>query len=213
MKKITFISLIAAVTLTACGNDGKQNEQAIKQAIENYNATHPLCMAVIPAVESGVTNVLGSDLVRFVKMDGNGKRVNTQAVKQMSVLTNAGLYKKRKDEKSPEIGKKAWVSVYELTEKGKKFTQGEMGNRELCVGSLSVQKVEWFSEPTADNGLTISRVSYQGKYRLHKWAEKALSLGNASVYKNLSQPTTQQAAVVKTNKGWIDIREVKNSEQ
>lgn len=212
MKKWVFISLFAAVTLTACGNDSKQNDKAIKKAIEDYNNAHPLCMAVIPAVESGVTNVLGSDMVRFVKVDGNGKRINSQAVKQMGVLTKAGIYKKRKDEKSPENGKKAWVASYELTEKGRQFTRGEMGSRQLCVGNLSVQNIQWFSDPTADNGLTVSRVSYQGKYRLHKWAEKTLAAGSSSVYQNLSQPSVSQAVVVKTNKGWIDLREVKRSE-
>ncbi|MBR7002905.1 MAG: hypothetical protein IKI11_09630 [Neisseriaceae bacterium] len=211
MKKMIFISLLAAVTLTACGNDGKQSDKAIKKAIEDYNNAHPLCMAVIPAIDSGVTNVLGSDTVRFTKIDVNGKRINTKAVKQMTALTKAGLYKKHKDEKRPDLGKKVWVSSYELTPKGRQFVRGEMNNRELCVGNLSVQNIQWFSAPTADNGLTVSRVSYQGKYRLHKWAEKVLADSSSQLHQNLSQPVVSQAVVVQTNKGWIDLREVKSN--
>ena len=212
MKKTLTLLLSSTLLLSACGASSQYDDKHIKQAIEDYNSTHPLCMAVIPAVESGMTNVLGSDVVRFVKVDGKGKRVNTDAVKQMTALTNAGLYKKQKDEKDNNIGKKSWVAVYHLTEKGQKFTDNTMGTRHLCVGTLAVQDVKWFSEPTADRGVTITHVAYQGKYHLYKWAEKVLTHGNSSLYKNLSQPIQSQTVLVKTNKGWIDARATQSAQ-
>ena len=212
MKKIISISLIAALALTACGNNNKAQDKTIKKAIEDYHAAHPLCMALPPAIDNGLTNVLGNDSVRFLKTDANGKRINTTAVKQMSILTSAGIYKKGKDIKQPEIGKKAWLAVYDLTEKGKQYTRNEQGNHALCIGTLSVKEIKWYSDPTADNGVTVTRVAYQGKYRLHKWAEKILQLGNAKLHSDLGKITEAQAVLVKTNKGWIDKRELKNNE-
>ncbi|MBQ9259179.1 MAG: hypothetical protein IJ187_04945 [Neisseriaceae bacterium] len=207
MNKTLTLLFAATLLLSACGGSSQYNDKQMKKAIEDYNHAHPLCMPVIPAIDSGVANVLGSDTVRFLKTDTNGKRVNSNAVKQMTALTKAGLYKKQKDEKDEKMGKKAWVAVYQLTKKGEQFIDNTMGNRALCIGTLRVQDIQWFSEPTADRGLTVTRVAYHGKYQLHKWAEKALAFGQNNVYQNLSQPIQSQAMLVKTNKGWVDIRE------
>ena len=209
MKKIISVCLLATLTLTAChNNDSKQDEKRILQAINAHHSEHPLCMVLPPAIDNGVTQMLGSDTVRFMKTDGTGKRINTNAVKQMSVLTKAGIYRKRRDEKNPSLGKKAWFEIYELTEKGTQFITGNTNNRQLCIGSLTANNIQWYSQPTADNGLTVSRVSYQGRYHLHKWASKLLKIGNPQLLHNLSQPSEMQAVVIKTNKGWIDKREI-----
>lgn len=211
MKKTITLLTVSALVLTACGGNKTQDDKQILKAIDTYHSQNPLCMAMPPAIDSGTANVLGSETVRFLKTDANGKRMNSNAVKQMSVLTKAGMYRQRKDEKSPDIGKKAWVAVYELTDKGAKFTTGNWGNRQLCLGTLMVADIDWYSQPTADKGLTVSRVSYHGKYRLHKWANKLLKASNnPQLEHDLTQPAPMQAVVVKTNKGWIDMREVED---
>lgn len=207
MNKNIALLTLSLCLLTACHK--QQDEKQILQAINAYHSNHPLCMALPPAIDNGVTHILGSETVRFLKTDADGKRINTNAIKQMTTLTKAGIYRKRKDEKNPEIGKKAWSAVYELTEKGAKFTTGEVGNRQLCLGSMTANKVQWYSEPTADQGLTVSRVSYQGTYHLHKWAKQLLHTSNPKLLENLSHSSDLQATVMKTNKGWIDVREVK----
>lgn len=196
MKKILPIIAISML-ITACSGNQKANENNFKQAIRKYETQHPLCLAMPLAVDN--ENIfLGQPIIRIE----HSKTLDKNTIRQMEVLNKADIYKKQKSEKINGNH----VSVYKLTDKGAKYA--DKTRPLLCVANLNVERIKWFSQPTADNGLYVSHVSFSGKYKLHSWADKLLKINNDDTYKLLQQPVDAQTVLVLTNKGWIDNREV-----
>ena len=77
----------------------------------------------------------------------------------------------------------------------------------FCVGKQKIGKINWFTTPTPDNGLTVSEVSYQVELKPEKWADKLIKASEGK-WKRLKEPYNENTTLVQTNKGWRDIREM-----
>ena len=70
-----------------------------------------------------------------------------------------------------------------------------------------MEKINWYTEPTPANGVTLSKVSYEAEFKPEKWAEKLLEKGGEQ-WPQIDRTRTQTATLVQTNQGWRDIREL-----
>ncbi len=207
MKHARLALLLTATTLlAACSGSQKASDSNFKKAISAYNQSHPLCLPISPATDDMSGGVIGQETVRIVRTDAAGKPTNKNALKQMGILDKEGVYDQQKDEEAD--GYKSYYAVFTLTDKGKKYFVGPANNPHLCIGTTRVKKINWFSLPTGDNGLTVSHVSYRGQHDLHKWAKKLLQAGNPEVIDSLDEEINMQSTLVLTNKGWLDSREL-----
>ncbi|MDO5685966.1 MAG: hypothetical protein Q4G42_01000 [Neisseria sp.] len=205
MIKRLFLLSCTALLLAACSDNQQASDANLKSAIDAYNQAHPLCLPMSPMGEGFRGGVFGDPSIRIVRADLNGKSINKQALKQMEVLEKEGVYDRQKDEAGSA---KARVAVFTLSDKGKGYFTGSATNPQLCIGTTRVKKIQWFSQPTAHNGLTVSRVAYEGEYELHKWAKKLLKAADSETPISLNQTVSAQTTLVQTNKGWLDIREL-----
>ena len=61
--------------------------------------------------------------MKLVKRQDNGKRANLTAIDQMEVLTDAGLYRRDKEQREGEGDNAVRYMVYSLTQKGENTFQ------------------------------------------------------------------------------------------
>ncbi|MCS4533750.1 hypothetical protein [Neisseria montereyensis] len=214
-KQIFTVSAVsAALLLSACSDNNGASNRAFEKAINRYAEQQRICVPLTFNVQnSGITNnrvVVGAPQIRIVERNADGKRVNKQVLDQIDVLDDEGFYRKRTTETmaAPNGSGDVKVAVYELTDKGKKQIRRGRMRPLMCVGKQKVVKVNWFTEPTASNGLTISKVSYEVKVDAEKWAEKMLEKGGRP-WDHPDMSRTMTATMVKTNDGWRNIRELR----
>lgn len=212
MKQIWVMG--AALALAACGGDNTKEQ--MKQAINGTGEWRKMCVPYVLSVEqalpemSRLEGMFGANEIRFLIRDANKKRVNEQAEKQMEQLVRANVYDKEKEQKIGEGQQIQRVAVYRLTEHGRDVIRATPHGGTLCVGWIQAQKINYYTEPTAVNGYTVSQVSYEAKLVPEKWATSLLK--SEPQYKNwLKETASQNATLVKTNDGWRDIRELKHS--
>lgn len=206
MKKILAIGAVLA--LTACGSDPKSE---MKQAINNASHLNKVCVPYELGIEqiapetTPLQGLLGSDEIKVLQRNAEGKRINEQAQKQIAHLVRAGLYEEGKAQKQKDS--KQQIAVYRLTERGTQYIRRTPHGGVLCVGTHQAETVNFFTEPTPVNGYTVSQVSYDAKIVPEKWAKPLLK--EDKHHKDiLDKKATRSATLVKTNDGWRDIREL-----
>ncbi|KPN70879.1 lipoprotein [Neisseria sp. 83E34] len=211
MKKIIILTT-AALTLAACSDGSQISESALKKGIEDFAFRQNVCIAmpltILDTSGQPLRNTLiGEPRLTITNRNNEGKRINKEVIEQMDILVNAGIYREA-DKKSVEQNDMLVKTVtYELTENGiASLRHGSQGPL-VCVGNLKVSKINWFTEPTPTNGMTVSKVSYQADLIPEKWAKKLIKTNNGD-WKNLSEPQEYTATMVKTNKGWQDLRQL-----
>lgn len=211
MKKLLLIG--AALALGACSSQDDTTEH-MQQAINDASRFNQVCLPYTLDVqhradnESKAHSLLGAPEIKLLKRQPDGKRANPEAIRQMDKLVHAGLYEEQKEEKgeASEQGEAPRYLVYRLTEQGKeKIRLGHHGAL-LCVGTAKVEKINYFTEPTAHRGYTVSQVSYTAKIVPEKWAKSLLKDDDA--LKAFNHSVERSATLVKTNNGWRDIREL-----
>ena len=211
MKKLWVLSSV--LLLAACGGGDNLSKSAVQKAVNASAKFHSVCVPFQLTVDTrkeGDNPVLGMPEVKLVKRQDNGKRANLTAIDQMEVLTDAGLYRRDKEQRVGEGDEAVRYMVYTLTEKGEK-TFRTLPNKEalMCIGNEKVEKINYFTTPTPSNGVTVSQVSYESKINAERWAKKLLK--NSPYYNGLNQTQTKHATLVKTNQGWRDIMELRNN--
>lgn len=204
MNKI--LALSALMLLAACGGN-RISESDVQDALEQSAAGKVCVPFTLDVADSrpgdSIQGIVGMDEIRLLKRLDNGKRANTEAISQMEVLVDAGIYKEEGTERIGEGDNVIRYLTYRLTDKGRsQFVSGAHHGSLLCIGNLDVKKIHYFTEPTAANGVTISQVSYEAKIRPERWARKLLK--NNPYYEGLNQTQTRNITLVKTNKGWRD---------
>lgn len=205
-------TLAAAVLLLAACSENNPNKAVFEKAINRYAAEQGVCVPMPFNIESGAAGrvLAGEETVRIAERGADGAKTNAQALKQMRVLEKEGFYKQAQSETVPlpDGSRSGKVQVYELTEKGRAQSRPAPGGPRLCIGGLKVEKVNWFTEPTPADGVTVSKVSYEARLETAKWAEQFIREGGSG-----RQPPdtarTLTATMVKTNDGWRDIREMR----
>lgn len=196
-------SLVLAVA--ACGSSDEITVSNLEKALSDSPKSQQVCVPFALDIEGGELNdaVLGGEQIRFLRRLPNGKRANEVALKQMKQLVKADIYDDTGVERVGEGDKAIRYYTYRLTDEGRKaFVSSSQGNL-LCIGQLVVDKINYYTEPTPANGVTMSQVSYEAKIKPEGWAKNLLK--DNPHYKGLSQTETRVATLVKTNKGWQDI--------
>ena len=97
--------------------------------------------------------------------------------------------------------------MYKLTRKGTEQVRGGEAEPRFCIGLQKVEKINWYTEPASSNGMTVARVSYKARMEPEKWAEKLIRAGGGNMPFD-NKAAEQTAVLVKTNKGWKDMREL-----
>lgn len=199
----------AALALTACGDSNKISPADVEKALQQSPKSGAVCVPFSLEVTSSDTDKLtaltslGAPEIRLLKRLPNGKRANQVAAKQMEILVDAGLYD---DVGVTKVGEGEHLTrflTYRLTEKGRQQFISSPHGELLCIGTLDVKKINYYTEPTASNGVTMTQVSFEAKIKPERWARKLLK--NSPYYEGLQQTETRTATLVKTNKGWRDI--------
>ncbi|WP_315368423.1 hypothetical protein [Kingella oralis] len=210
MKKMLVLSSV--LLLAACGGGDKLSKSAVQKAVNASAKFHSVCVPfqlTVDTRKAGDNPVLGSPEVKLVKRQDNGKRANLTAIDQMEVLTDAGLYRRDKEQREGEGDNAVRYMVYSLTKKGEDTFQA-LPNQEalMCIGNEKVEKINFFTAPTPSNGVTVTQVSYEAKINAERWAKKLLK--DSPYYNGLNQTQTKHATLVKTNDGWRDIMDLRN---
>lgn len=212
MKKTVLLGAVAFV-LAACGSSNEASESHFKKVIEESGNNRNVCLPLMLDIETpnGIPaqNVmLGEPVILISDHSADGKRINQIAEKQLEVLEKEGLYRKLKTDTRPLSEERSIkTATYELTDKGVELVRGTRRGPLFCVGKQKIGKINWFTTPTPDNGLTVSEVSYQVELKPEKWADKLIKASEGK-WKRLKEPYNENTTLVQTNKGWRDIREM-----
>ena len=103
MKKLWVLSSV--LLLAACGGGDNLSKSAVQKAVNASVKSHAVCVPfqlTVDTRKAGDNPVLGSPEVKLVKRQDNGKRANLTAIDQMEVLTDAGLYRRDKEQREGE---------------------------------------------------------------------------------------------------------------
>lgn len=217
LKKWLVLSVVFA--LAACGgNSNKVTKSDVEKVLETSPELAAVCVPYALEIDNtqentahqqGVyLNALGSPEVRLLKRLPNGKRANQVAAEQMEILVDAGLYDDVGVTKEGQGEHTIRYLTYRLTEKGQQAFVSSPHGSLMCIGHLEVKKINYYTEPTPANGVTMTQVSYEAKIKPERWAKKLLK--NSPYYEGLEQTETRTLTLVKTNQGWRDIHALKN---
>lgn len=210
MKKISVLAI--SLLLAACGGKREANNTNFAEAINDFAKNDKVCLAVnlmLDNAQGSMNNTiaLGSKEIRIARKNSDGDKVNKTALKQMDILTDAGLYEKGKDATLTDNGgKDIPQAVYYRTSKSEDNVINNTQGNLLCLGTQKVDKIVLFTEPTPANGVTVSKVVYDAKLVPEKWAEKLLKNTDENWWKSLQEPQRRAAVLVLTDKGWKDER-------
>lgn len=202
MKK--FLALSSVLLLAACGGEVAQSD--LKDAINDTSFNRVCLPFQLNAEPASPQTMLGAPEIKLLKRTPEGKRTNQHAIKQMETLVRAGLYKADKEERVGTADKVSRFAVYSMTDRGREEIKISPHGSLLCIGKQKVQKINYFTEPTPNRGVLVTHVSYEAKIQPEKWAS---GLIKETEYKDMLKETaTRQAVLMKTNKGWRDVREL-----
>lgn len=216
MNKLGLVTGVVglSVLITACGHSTKASEGNFAKAIDEYAAQEQICLPMnLPVqTESQSQNiVLGSPEIHIARKNGQGDNINKEALKQMRILVDAGLYTADKNDLQVNDGdKNIPVSVFRRAENNDgAFALNNTSMPLLCLGHQKVDKIILFTEPTSEEGMIVSNVVYAAKLVPTKWAEKLLKDREEDGKAILHNTQRKSATLVLTNQGWKDKREFK----
>ncbi len=209
MKKTML--LLSVLCVAACGGD-VISKSDVQKALDNAGKYHAVCVPFALDVEYRADGddvhwtVLGTEHIRLLRRLDNGKRANQNAIAQMEILVDAGLYRQDKDVRIEEGKNTKRYSSYSITPKGRDTFMPSAQGTVLCVGREKVEKIHYATAPTPANGFTVSKVSYDASVQTERWARSLLK--NSPYYEGLKQTETRSVTLVKTDDGWRSLREV-----
>ncbi len=213
MKKAALLIAVTTLALTACSNSKEASEANFKESISRASKASSICTPIVldiktPDGKPAENAAIGRLLIQIANKDNSGNRINQEATRQMEALVDADMYKQESKENQTVGSNTIRVTSYSLTDKGAAQVQQTAGGPIFCIGHEEIEKVNWYTDPTPANGMTVSKVSYQAKFVPEKWAKQILK-DDADNWKNLNAPQEKFATLVKTNTGWRDLRELR----
>ena len=214
MKKHIALSFVA-FALAACSDDKPSNalfEETINQFAEQEGVCLPLVLNIQnPSGRDSFRQIpLGSSEIQIIEANSSGNAINQSALKQLDFLADEGFYKKSETDiqLNPKSSETTTALVYRITEKGQKQTRTPKDAiPHFCVGHQKVEKINWYTEPSASNNMTVSRVSYEARFVAEKWLAELMKVGGGKL--PLDEIHAQTATLIKTNEGWKDARELR----
>ncbi|MDO5639423.1 MAG: hypothetical protein Q4G28_06085 [Neisseria sp.] len=215
MNQTALTAIAAAALLAACSGGKEASKSTFEKSINQYTKQNGVCLPLALNIqnpqgfESRNNVMLGEPLILVAERDLNGNKINETALKQLKIVDKEGFYKEGDSETlSAPDDNKIKIRSYQLTEKGMAQTLESPHGPLFCIGTQEVDKINWFTQPTPSDGVTVSKVSYQAKFKPESWAKKLLKEGG-SEWERIGNIRTQTATLVRTNEGWRDIRELR----
>lgn len=218
MKKSIFIPLFFTSILLAACSDDKPSDALFEKTINQFSEKEGVCLPLVlnvqgqKSIETFTQVPLGMTEIKLPEKDSKGNNINQTALKQMDLLYNEGFYDKTNTEVPSVNGDDdIQILVYNLTEKGNKQIRGnKKTDPRFCIGTQKVEKINWYTEPSPFNGMTISRVSYEARFIPEKWLADLFKAGGSNKLPlSMEEVRIQTATLVKTNEGWKDSRELR----
>ena len=188
-----------SLALAGCSDPQKASESNFKSAVQDFlNVVYPACYIIetFPTKPDG-WDIRGQKPI-FEEMVKLGLLVKKE------VVTNT-KFKWQKPVKA---------TVFDLTEEGKKYYQqpDEKSKKQggFCMGKAEVKEIVNFSEPSEMMGSKVSQVNFTYIVTdLPDWLKNPEILKLSDVLKrdvnSTEEPIKQDAKMVLTNKGWIEI--------
>ncbi|WP_416192604.1 hypothetical protein [Neisseria sp. CCUG12390] len=216
MKQTVTFSLIAAAILAAGCSDNKPSNSLFEKTINRHAEKQGVCVPLVLNVqnprsaENFAQTPIGTAEIKLAEKDAQGNEINRTALKQLRILEKEDFYEHTEESIPAAFGseEKTKVLVYRLTEKGEKQTRVRNKMPHFCIGHQKVNKINWYTEPSPSNGMTVSRVSYEAKFVPEKWIGNLLKAGGNEKLP-FDEIRAQTATLVKTSDGWKDIRELR----
>lgn len=213
MKKIILLAT-SALILSACSDSNSVNESVLRKGIENFAAEQGVCLSLpLDILDANgrmlppEASTVGSPSIVLTDRNIDGKRINKDVKKYMDMLVDEDIYREADKKSVSEGDVQAKTVTYELTPKGSSLLQYGPRGPVVCTRGLKVTKINWFTEPTPANGMTVTKVSYRAEVVPEKWMKKLLK-ENPS-WSNVAGEQSYNATLVKTNDGWHDIRHIR----
>lgn len=209
MKK-NLLLVAPVLMLAACGDNNEASESNFKKSISKIAEQQSVCLPLILEIQNPDGSparkvAIGETQIQIADKDKNNDKINKDALAQMEALVDADMYQQNgKETTKTEEATNRTVS-YLLTEKGAQQVQTTTDGPVFCIGREKVEKINWFTQPTPANGVTVAKVSYQAEFVPEKWAKKLLKTEG---WKDLQEPREKFTTLIQTNTGWRDIREL-----
>ena len=203
MRRLTLLSLTAFLLLGGCSSEKKPSAANFTKAINQYLAKH------------------GQECTYFARtfpIDIPASELKDQSgtAPQMAALERAGLV--RGSDTTAVIhgmmgalGASASRPVrrYDLTDEGRKYLQVKPGtfgqSSAFCYGQEQVDSIVKWDKPTAQDGTSVTEVTYTYKFQqLTDWAKQPeVEQAFPAIKSTLDQAGTNQVVEVHlTNQGW-----------
>ncbi|MCP1660429.1 hypothetical protein [Neisseria perflava] len=217
MKKALAVTC-AALLLAACSDSEKPSNALFEKTINQFSAEDKICLPVVINVQNPRTRdtfsqiPVGQPEIQVALIDSKGNRINQTALAQLDLLEDEDYYDKSKTKMlpSPKSTSTVDVAVYTLTDKGKEQSRAvPKAMPHFCIGHQKVEKINWYTEPSPSNGMTVSRVSYEARFVPEEWLEKLLKEGGGNGKLPVDEVRSETTSLVKTSEGWKDSRELK----
>jgi hypothetical protein len=192
--KHAFVGLLSLSLLAGCGDPKAANAGNFTKALQRYYDAHPICVS------------LPVNLPLDVSAD-----TDSMTRRQLDALVARGLLSTTKarspDLPADESGRPG--AAYSLTSAGEKtIRKGAdtfMGGTDICFAHRGITKVESFSEPVAQMGMKVSRVTYDYELtEVEPWAsDDGIQSAFPRIKATLATPIgSSTEEVVLTQDGW-----------
>ena len=210
MKK-NLLLIAPVLMLAACGDKNEASESNFKKSISKIAEQQNVCLPLILELQnpdgSPIRKVaVGETQIQIADKDKSDNKINKEALSKMEALVDADMYQQNGKETTKAEDATIRTTSYLLTEKGAQQVQVTTDGPLFCIGREKVEKINWFTEPTPSNGVTVSKVSYQAEFVPEKWAKKLLKTEG---WQHLEEPREKFTTLIQTNTGWRDIRELR----
>ncbi|MDO4249424.1 MAG: hypothetical protein Q4C79_10820 [Neisseria sp.] len=210
MKK-NLLLIAPVLMLAACGDKNEASESNFKKSISKIAEQQNVCLPLILELQnpdgSPIRKVaVGETQIQIADKDKSDNKINKEALSKMEALVDADMYQQNGKETTKTEDATIRTTSYLLTEKGAQQVQATTDGPVFCIGREKVEKINWFTEPTPSNGVTVSKVSYQAEFVPEKWAKKLLKTEG---WQYLEEPREKFTTLIQTNTGWRDIRELR----
>ena len=210
MKK-NLLLIAPVLMLAACGDKNEASESNFKKSISKIAEQQNVCLPLILELQnpdgSPIRKVaVGETKIQIADKDKSDNKINKEALSKMEALVDADMYQQNGKETTKTEDATIRTTSYLLTEKGAQQVQVTTDGPLFCIGREKVEKINWFTEPTPSNGVTVSKVSYQAEFVPEKWAKKLLKTEG---WQHLEEPREKFTTLIQTNTGWRDIRELR----
>ncbi len=184
-----YASALALAALAGCGSPNAANKTNFAAALKRHFTGH--CLYVTPSV--GLTAYpasvdSASDTSRFDALAAAGLLAASASSAEHPGPLGIGTLRTE-------------TKTYSLTGAGQSVFQPSTGG--FCAGHYDVLAVDSFTAPTADNGRTVSQVTFTVAPRMASWVSNPAVQQRYGAQLSTVNQTEDKAELVLLDSGWV----------